>query len=176
LLENNKVKIRALEPEDLSLLYKWENNTSIWKYSGTFIPFSQFTLKKYLENAHLDIFEAKQVRFVIEALDIVRPKAIGLVDLFDYEAMHNRAGIGILIGEQHFMGKGYASSALGLAMDYAFNILHLHQLYCNIGAKNEKSLKLFRKHGFDVTGTKRQWVFNGQEWEDELFLQHIIEQ
>ena len=174
MLENNKVKIRALEPDDISLLYKWENDTSVWKYSNTFIPFSKFTLKKYLENAHLDIFEAKQVRFIIEANDISNPEPIGLIDLFDYEAMHNRAGVGILIGELAYRKKGYAFAALGLIKDYAFNILHLHQLYCNISFNNEKSLKLFLKHGFTITGTKQEWIFNGNEWEDEYFLQCFI--
>lgn len=171
MFENNKVKIRALEPEDLSILYKWENDTSVWQYSETFSPFSHFTLKKYLENAHLDIFEAKQIRFIIECNDLEKPVPIGIIDLFDYNAMHNRAGIGILIGDKSFRKKGYAKEAIRLIIDYAFSILNLHQLFCNISASNSVSLKMFQQLHFEITGTKKEWFFNGKEWEDEYFLQ-----
>ena len=171
MFENSKVKVRALEPDDLSLLYKWENDVSEWKYSNTFIPFSSYTLKKFIENAHADLFETRQVRFVIETTDLNVNKAIGIIDLFDYDSFHNRAGIGILIGEKQYRKNGYAKEALGLIINYAFTILHLHQLFCNISFENEISLKLFIGKGFEITGTKKQWLFNGNEWTDEYFLQ-----
>ena len=34
------IKLRALEPEDLELLYQWENNDSYWLISNTVSPFS----------------------------------------------------------------------------------------------------------------------------------------
>ncbi len=173
MLENTSVKIRALEPEDLKILYSWENDISIWKYSNTYIPFSRFTLSKYLENAHLDIFEAKQVRFVIETNNLENNKSIGFIDLFEYDPMHNRAGIGILIGEKKLRKQGYATSALELIIDYAFSILGLHQLFCNISKDNEISLRLFKKLNFEITGTKKEWNFNGNIWNDEFFLQRF---
>jgi len=171
LIENNKVRIRAIEPDDLQILYKWENDVSIWKESNTFIPFSKYTLQKYLDNAHQDIFEAKQVRFIIETSDLEDNISIGLIDLFEYDAMHNRAGVGILIGEKKMRKKGYGLAALCLLIDYAFNILHLHQLFCSISSDNQNSLDLFQNLGFKITGTKLEWNFNGKEWTDEYFLQ-----
>ena len=34
-LEYGKIKLRALEPEDIELLYQWENNMEIWEVSNT---------------------------------------------------------------------------------------------------------------------------------------------
>ena len=59
-LQGKKVKLRALEPEDLDFLFKIENNTKFLEVSSTQVPFSKYMLKKYLENAHQDIYEAKQ--------------------------------------------------------------------------------------------------------------------
>ena len=98
-LLGKKVKLRALEPEDLDFLFEVENNTNFWEVSSTQVPFSRYMLKKYLENAHQDIYEAKQLRMVIE--ETSNNKTVGLIDLFDFNPQHKRAGIGIVINEPH---------------------------------------------------------------------------
>ncbi|MGB7394560.1 MAG: GNAT family protein [Pricia sp.] len=64
-LQGEHIRLRALEPEDLDFLYELENKTAIWEISGTTTPYSKGVLKKYLENAHLDIYEVKQLRLAI---------------------------------------------------------------------------------------------------------------
>ncbi|MBT3547278.1 MAG: GNAT family N-acetyltransferase, partial [Flavobacterium sp.] len=66
ILHGEKVRLRALEPEDLDFLFTTENNTAFWEVSNTQVPFSRFVLKQYLENSHQDIYEAKQLRLVVE--------------------------------------------------------------------------------------------------------------
>ena len=65
-LLGKNIKLRALEKEDLDFLYQIENNESFWQVSHTQTPFSKYMLKLYLENAHLDIYQAKQLRLIIE--------------------------------------------------------------------------------------------------------------
>lgn len=169
MLEGDKLRIRALEPEDLGVLYKWENQVELWSLSNTSKPFSKYVLKQYLKTAHLDIYATKQVRFMIEKIN--NNQCIGAIDLFDYDPKHQRAGVGIVIGEKSEHGKGYATEALRLLVKYGFEIIHLHQLYCNIEASNARSLNLFQKAGFEISGAKKQWNFDGVQWEDELLLQ-----
>lgn len=169
-LQGENIYIRALEPGDLDTLYKWENNPAIWKVSNTLAPFSRFVLEQYLVNAHEDIFTAKQVRLMVCAKD---GKPVGTIELFDFDPMHSRVGIGILIDDLS-QGKGYAQAALDVLIHYCFDILLLHQVYCNIAASNEKSLHLFRKLGFTEVGLKKQWNKTGQHaFEDEWMLQLI---
>ena len=106
-----KINLRALEPEDLQFLFDTENDESFWELSNTQTPFSKFLLKQYLENAHLDIFEAKQLRLIIEENTNNQP--IGMIDLFDFNPQHKRAGVGILI-QNEYQQKGFASEALSL--------------------------------------------------------------
>jgi len=175
ILENNIVKLRALEPSDIDLLYKWENDTSIWQVSNSFVPFSRYILQKYIENSHQDIYQAKQLRLMIDIKtdDPDRSKTIGSIDLFDFDPFHKRAGVGILIGDKKNRNKGYASAALDVLINYAFNILNLHQLYCNINADNENSLQLFKKHGFEIVGVKKDWIKCFDGWIGEYLLQLI---
>lgn len=171
ILENNKIRLRALEPEDLKLLYKWENNSNIWEVSHCQKPFSLFVLKQYLESSHLDIYESKQLRLVIVLKDT--NEAIGLIDLFDFDPFHNRAGIGILLHDSIHHKKGYASEALETLINYCFKTLQLHQLFCNITSCNQSSIDLFCSKNFEITGTKKQWIKVPNAWKDEHFLQLI---
>ena len=170
ILNTKNSTLRALEPEDLEFLYAIENNESIWEVSHTQTPFSKYVLKQYLEHAHLDIFEAKQVRLIIEEKST--KKQIGMIDLFDFNPQHKRAGVGILI-HPDFQKNGFASEALSLLISYAFSRLNLHQLYANIAADNSKSISLFTKHNFKKVGVKKEWIFSEGKFKDEVLFQLI---
>lgn len=171
ILENRTISLRAPEPEDLDLLYLWENESSIWKVSGTIAPFSRFILKQYLEHATKDIYEAKQLRMMIQLISNHRP--LGAVDLFDFDPHNRRVGLGILIADPSDRRKGYAREAIETMSSYCFDVLHLHQIYCNIAAGNKASIRLFEEAGFKESGRKREWLFDGQSYEDELLFQKV---
>jgi diamine N-acetyltransferase len=170
-MKYKKIKLRALEPEDLELLYDWENNQSYWIISNTISPFSKFTLKRYLENSHKNVYETGQLRLMIE--HIKDKVTIGTIDIFDFDPFHKRAGLGILIANEAYRRKGYASMALTGLIGYCFNTLQLHQLYCNILANNCESMSLFKKLGFVQTGIKKEWVKTSDGYLDEFMYQII---
>lgn len=169
-LKGQHIQLRAIEPSDIDVLYQWENDAETWMVSNTQSPFSRFVLEQYITSSHQDIYSVKQLRLIICNEE---NKAIGSIDLFDFDPNHLRAGVGILIAEKADRKKGYASEALCLLMDYCFSVLNLHQLYCNITIDNEPSILLFQKHGFQITGMKKQWVRDGESFKDELLLQRI---
>ena len=103
-MKYKEISLRALEPEDLELLYSWENNVSYWIVSSTVVPFSKYTLKRYLENSHKDIYETGQVRLMID--HIADKATIGTIDIFDFDPFHKRAGMGILIANEDYRRKG----------------------------------------------------------------------
>lgn len=164
------ILLRALEPEDIDFLYQIENDMSLWELSHTQTPYSKWVLKSYLENAHQDIYEAKQLRLAIVYQST--QQLIGLIDLFDFDPKNCRAGLGIIIQET-FREKGIGTEALHLICKYAFSQLHLHQIYVNIGSKNEASLNLFIKFGFEKIGIKKQWNKVQHQFEDEIMFQYI---
>lgn len=172
-LKGTKIQLRALEPEDLDFLYKVENNETLWEVSNTLQPYSKYVLKKYLENAHQDIFEAKQLRLVICRQTDEAP--IGLIDLYDFEPQHGRTGLGIVIAEVAERGRGAAKEAIELLKGYAFDHLGIHQLFASISEDNEASISLFEALGFVKTGVRKQWLKAGEGFKDEYFYQLIHE-
>lgn len=139
-LSGNTVSLRALEPGDLEILYKWENDTSSWLVSGTLTPFSRHVLTEYIANSHVDVYASRQLRLIIENSE---HKAVGCIDIFEFDPKNQRAGVGILIGEKDERKRGYAGDALETLVRYAFSTLNLHQLFCHIAEDNEDSLNCF---------------------------------
>ncbi|MDR1646241.1 MAG: GNAT family N-acetyltransferase [Tannerellaceae bacterium] len=173
LLSNNNIRLRPLEPEDLDLLYEWENDSSLWTSGSTVSPYSRYTLKKYIAQSHLDIYEIRQLRLMIELID-APAKGAGLIDLYDFDPHNSKAAIGILVGADH-QGKGIAGQALALLVDYAFSFLKLHQLYAYIPVTNKASNNLFRRCGFIPSGTLTDWVSTSEGFTNVLFVQRINE-
>ena len=171
LLKGKQLQLRALEPKDLELLYKWENNPAVWPVSGTLAPFSRFVIEQYLTISHQDIYSSKELRLMIDLEGSA--KSIGCIDLFDFDPKNKRAGIGILIGDESERRKGYAAEAVEIVIEYCFTTLDLHQVYCSVIANNQDSLALFRKVGFETTGSRKDWNYNHGQFVDEYFLQYI---
>lgn len=169
-LKGEHIYLRALEPEDLEFIHAIENDETIWEISNTQTPYSKFLIKQYLEEAHRDIYDVKQLRLVISNYN---DEAIGLIDLFDFDVKNGRAGIGVLIKDTASRSKGSGKEALSLLIKYSFLHLDLHQLYCNISEDNEVSIKLFTNQGFKKIGTKKDWNYVNGSYKNECLFQLI---
>tara|TARA_A100000164_G_scaffold197915_1_gene175498 strand:+ start:51 stop:566 length:516 start_codon:yes stop_codon:yes gene_type:complete len=165
-----KINLRALELDDLEFLFEIENNRNLWKISHTILPFSKYYLKKYVKESNLDIFSEKQFRFVI-SLENKHP--IGLIDLFDFDPVSHRAGIGIVI-DKKYRKKGYALESIKLIEDISKKDLQIHQLYVNVGIDNKISLDLFNKLGYIEIGIKKDWNYINGKYTDEVSFQKIL--
>ena len=169
-LKGEHIYLRALEPEDLSFIHTIENDESIWEISNTITPYSKYLIKQYLDNAHKDIYEVKQLRLVISSYDDV---ALGMIDVFDFDFKNRRAGIGILVKEEANRQKGFGKEALSLLINYCFKHLDLHQLYCNISEDNKASIQLFTNQGFQEIGLKKDWNIINNKFKNEYIFQLI---
>ncbi len=167
-LQGHTVFLRALEPEDIDFLFSIENDLRFWEVSSTQTPFSRYLLEQYIANAHLDIYTAKQLRLMIVVKET--NQLVGMIDLFDFNPQHLRAGIGILITQDQ-QRKGYASEALALVINYCFDRLNMHQIYANITADNQESLALFKKFEFNPVGIKKDWIASANGFKDEVLFQ-----
>ncbi|TXG39364.1 GNAT family N-acetyltransferase [Seonamhaeicola maritimus] len=172
-LKGENIYLRALEPEDLEFVHAVENDESIWDVSNTQTPFSKFLIKQYIENAHKDIYEVKQLRLVISSYN---EKPLGMIDIFDFDFKNSRAGIGILVKDKENRGKGTGTEALKLLVSYCFNQLNLHQLYCNISEDNKVSIKMFEKQGFKQVGLKKDWNYINNSYKNEYLFQLLNKQ
>ena len=171
LLETEDLRLRPIEPEDLDLLYKVENDSSIWWIGGQGGPYSKFMLRQYLADATGDLYIDKQLRLVaIRKTDDV---PVGMVDLFSYSPENHRAEVGILVF-QKYRGAGFASQMLESLEQYCCRHLRLHQLYAYTPMKNEPGVKLFRSRTFDEEHIMKDWLLLEDGYADAYLFQKIL--
>ena len=84
MLKGNKVRLRAVEPEDLDLMYLIENDTELWSCGHNTVPFSYYALKQYLSENTNDLYRDRQLRFVIETTEGI---GVGFLDLMHFDPL-----------------------------------------------------------------------------------------
>ena len=164
------VRLRAIEPEDLDLLYKIENDVELWGIGNTNVPYSRYALHDYVANSSEDIYVDRQARLMAENYD---RDVVGIVDIVNFEPQHMRAEVGIVI-EKNFRRKGYACSALKQVAAYSLNVLHLHQLYVIVDINNTPSVKLFEKMGYEIKSELEDWLYDGKKYNKAVLMQLFL--
>lgn len=160
-----------MEPEDIDLIYGWENDPEIWIYGAAHQPFSRYELQRFIEeSSNCDIYSSHQLRLMADDNAI---GCVGCVDLYDFDPFHHRAGVGLLT-DRKIRHQGYATAMLNEVEAFSKEHLQLHQLWCDIAENNIVSIRLFEKCGFTLCGTKKDWIWNGNGWFSALTMQKIL--
>ena len=162
-----QVHLRAIEPEDLDMLYRIENDVKLWNVGITNVHYSRYALHDYVANASDDIYADHQVRLIVEN---GQKQVVGIADIVDFDPGNRRAEIGLVI-EQPFRGQGYGLSAMKELQRYALEVLHLHQLYAIIDVQNEACLQMFRQLGYHESSCLKDWLYDGREYRDAIVMQ-----
>ena len=101
-------------------------------------------------------------------------EAIGIIDIFDFSPIHNRAEVAIAI-LQNEQNKGYGTAALKELEQYTRKKLRLRMLYAYISEENNKvSQKCFSSAGYHHVATLPAWHYNGENYENVSFFQLFL--
>ena len=155
---DNSLKLRPLEREDLHFVHKLDNNEAVMHYWFE-EPYEAFVELVDLYDKH--IHDQSERRFIAES----DHERVGLVELVEINHIHRRAGFQIIIAPGH-QGKGYATMATKLAIDYAFAVLNLYKLSLIVDCTNERAIHVYRKLGFQDEGRLRHEFFVGGQYHD----------
>ena len=166
----SRVTLRAMEPDDLVFLYEMENDMDIWNVGGNNVPYSRKMLASYIESSSGDIYTDKQVRFMV---DNENGDTIGMVDLFDFSPRHRRAELGIVV-KSDFRQQGYSEAIVLKVLDYARQIIGMHQIYAIVPIDNVASVRMLESAGFQSRTVLKDWLNNGDRYLDAQFFQIFL--
>lgn len=82
-------------------------------------------------------------------------------------AGHRGGELGYALRRDHW-GRGYATEAAGLLIDFGFSTLGLHRVQAACGPDNVRSRALLDRLGFCYEGHIRDHVFTNGAWRDSL--------
>lgn len=155
MLSDNVIRLRALEPEDVSFLFEIENDPDLWFYSDRIAPLSRQQLADYALSYDADPIRAGQIRLIAETVD--EGEACAIVDLYDIDVRNSRAFVGIVTAPSR-RRKGLSLRALHLLADYSRSFLQLQELAAKIPSVNTASARLFAKAGYVCEATLNDWL------------------
>jgi Acetyltransferases, including N-acetylases of ribosomal proteins len=157
------IVLRKLEPDDLPLLYAWENDSDAWLDGDTHNPLSEADLREYILRTTGDIYQDGQLRLMIcpasESGEATN-EAVGCVDLYDVDIRNRRAAVAIYVSHKH-RNQGYAEAALLELKSYVAHILCFRILYALVREENSASKCLFQAAGFKQVAVLPEWINEG---------------
>lgn len=163
---DDRVYLRALEPEDYETSIQWRKDDEIWQKLGGMKYFvSKAYEKKWVEDT---IYNSKDVKLAVclKKNDLY----IGNVYMTDIDVQKQTCYSHILIGNKEYWGHGYAKEALLMAVDYMFNERNMHRIEAYVLESNVASLKMHQKCGYQIEGLLRQSVFKNGSWQNQYIL------
>jgi RimJ/RimL family protein N-acetyltransferase len=162
MLEGEHIRLRPLEERDLPLLVRWRNNPQIapWFFNRT-------PLCEARQPAWFALNVALRAGSPFAALTDPRV-TIGTIGLtIDWQNQSVELE-NIIIDPAH-AGKGYATEAERLILDYCWHRLGVRKVTGELFADNTPMMAVHKKFGFQVEGLLREAVFNGA-WRDVLCI------
>ena len=159
MIKGKQILLKKLSVEDVTADYlNWMNNYEVVKYTES--RHTKHTIES-LQNFIHQVDNDSNYCFAI--IEIASNKHIGNIKIGNIHPLYKYADIGLIIGDQNFYGKGIATEALQLCVDFAFKQLKLHRLYAGIYDVNIGSIKAFEKAGFVKEGCeKEKCLFEGK--------------
>lgn len=172
ILENDIIRLRAVEPADSVLLLSLENDPALAEINFATAPASRHMIDSYIAAYRADPAAQGELRLVMETRS--DGKAVGTIDISDYNGRDRRAFVGIAVveGERR---KGYGRAALDILCTYAARTLGMHQLAAQVAVDNNASKALFTACGFKSAGRFRSWVRRGRSYADVIIFQRLFE-
>ena len=165
----NELTLRTPKTSDLEELMIWENDLKKSNHTDFPMFYTRDQMITYLNSNH-DIFLQNQQRWIIQLDDVL----IGCVDLYDFDMVNSRAGIGIYIVPE-YRGKGWAREALMSIKKTASEKYFIHHLFADILSSNKSSIQLFEHVGFIKNGVKKAWIREQEDFVDVFFYQCFLE-
>ncbi len=171
LLQSERLLLRAMEPKDETLMYRLENDTTLWDTSVTTVPYSHKSLREFIATSSSDIYADRQLRLVAELR--ASGEAVGFADLIDFAPRYSRAEVAVAILPA-FQRQGLGTEVLQLLTAYAHTHLNIRNLYAYVTAHNTASLRMMERSGYVQTGRLKAWFRIATNFEDAFVVQHLF--
>lgn len=143
------IELVPLEKKFLDIVSKWNYDTDINFYFSKRPPYSYEQQLQWLEKT---INDSSKKKYII--IHQANQKPIGLVSLMKIDLSEHKAEFGITIGEKNYWGTGVAKAASNMLLHYAFQILHLNEIYLTVFEANSRAIQFFTNLGFIKTGVR----------------------
>ena len=182
MLLGDKVRLRALEREDIPTFVGWFNDPQVREHLLLYTPMSCAQEERWFERM---LERENEFLFGIEAQDAedgdLLPACperltgglwslVGNVGLHGVDWKNRVASLGIVLGKRDSWGRGIGVEAIRIMLRFAFQELGLHRVQLEVFVPNRRAQRAYHKVGFRREGIRRQAFFQQGRYVDCLLL------
>lgn len=136
--------LRPPRESDVEVVYAWDRDPELAAWNGR--PPISISLSAARRDYLARWGDPGVKTFIIESSG----EPIGIATLYDFR--RDGCELGIKIGPGSLRGRGYASEAVTLLVDYVFDTLGLAAVRGSTLAHNDRMQRVFEKNGFAQVG------------------------
>ncbi len=159
-----KVYLSPRSVDDASKYVAWLNNYDIAKF------LRQYTNNINLENEKDYLLKEEPNSYHFAIVDKETDELIGSIGLMNVDNISRTAELGIFIGDEDHLSRGYGSDAIKLLLNFGFNHANLNNIMLNALSFNKRALKAYEKCGFKLFGTWPKACYGEGEYHDLVFM------
>jgi diamine N-acetyltransferase len=168
MLIGKRVRLRAIEKEDLPRFVAWLNDPDVRKHLSLFPPLSLAQEEKWYERI-LQQHPAEQP-MVIERDAPEGWTPIGNIGFNIIDWVNRKTELGIFIGDKSYWNQGYGREAIQLLLEFGFNTLNLNRIFLQVDETNPGGIHCYEHAGFVHEGRFRQAKFEDGRFIDILLM------
>ena len=166
-IAGDKVYLSPLNPDDYEKYTEWLNNQNITQYLNVHNQMiSLVGEREFLENASKKEFSYAIVKKENDEL-------MGSIALENIDYKNGSATLGIFIGEENNLSKGYGSEAIKLLIEFGFKELRLHNIDLGVFEGNERAIKCYKKCGFVEYGRRHEALYRNGKYIDHIYMEIV---
>jgi RimJ/RimL family protein N-acetyltransferase len=174
MIYGERVRFRAVEPDDLPVFVRWINDPEVRRGIGKYLPFAMADEREWYDN--MRGLPLDEHNFVIEIQESTYTEAgeswvmIGTCGFFNHDKRNRAAEFGIMIGDKSRWNQGYGTEAVGLLVQHGFNTLNFNRIYLRVLDGNARAIRAYEKAGFIHEGRQRQAEYREGRYSDLLVM------
>nr|BBH86665.1 alanine acetyltransferase [Thermosporothrix sp. COM3] len=165
-LTTERLRLRAVRPEDLKEFFAIRSDEEVMKYSGHPPLRSLDEAREQLEQARQSYTQREAIGWAITLKN--DDTLIGICGFHHFRAEHRVAETGYELAQAHWR-KGIMFEAMTAILSFGFTELNLHRVEAIIDIENIASKTLLEKLGFTYEGTLRERYDQEGELLDETY-------
>ncbi len=168
MISGNRIRLRAIEREDLALFVTWLNDPQVLEGLSLYFPLSNHVEERWFENMMQK--PAEEHPLMIEVKEDNNWVSIGDIGLMNLDWRNRSAELGIQIGDKNYWDHGYGSEAIKLFLRHSFETLNLNRVTLRVFETNLRARHVYQKIGFVQEGVLRKAFYQQGRYIDEIVM------
>ena len=163
-IEGERVWLREFEAADGPAVQRWTGDVAVVQYVPLG-PTDDEGARRYVASIVAEASVSERSTYTLAVMERDGNDPIGAVALTVDSTRHRRGELGYLLRQDRW-GRGLATEAARLVVDFAFRDLGLHRVWAVCDPENQASGAVLTKLGMQREGLLRHDLLIGDEWRD----------